>query len=235
MKVLFRNVFENASFSATNESLNYPVSNLIHPFLRKRFQSSGISSIITASFEDDQIMDCFFYGWNNLESLDVVFKNSVDAILLSVNITEPEDVGSFYFSKLTSVRSVEITVNGLIGVFLGGVGAGLCYAMPNPLASYDPGSTDNSSSIESPYGQTLQSYIKPLRELEYGFRDQTLEIRKEVESLYRSVGIGKPIYFDLYEEDREKEPQIYGKIVNALRFPYSPRRHNFTIKIREAR
>ena len=36
MKILFDNILEDATLSATNESLNYPVANLGHPFLEKR-------------------------------------------------------------------------------------------------------------------------------------------------------------------------------------------------------
>lgn len=235
MKILFENVFENASFSATNESLNYPIPNIVHPFLHKRFQSSGTSSVVTATFTTDQIVSCFFYGYHNITSLVAVFKNSGGGTLLTLNITSPDDIGVEWFTMLTTVRSVEMTITGASGFYIGGVGTGQCYTMPDPLASYDPGFADNSEFVESPHGQTLQSYVEPLRELEYGFRDLTLEIRKEISDRYKAVGIGKPLFLDLYEENRSKEPPIYGKILNALSFPYSPRRHNFTLKIREAR
>ena len=233
MRILFNNVFEDASFSATNESLNYPVPNLAHPFLRKRFQSSSTTSLITALFTEDQSMSCFFYGYHTLTTIVVVFKNSGGGTLLTLNITSPEDIGVEWFSTLTTVRSVDITITGASGVFLGGVGSGLCYQMPDPLANYDPGNADNSDFIESPHGQTLQTYIEPLRELEFGFRE--LELKGEIDSRYKSVGVGKPLFFDLYEDNRDKEPPIYGKIVRSLNFPYSPRRYNFKLQIREAR
>lgn len=235
MKILFNNVFEDASWSATNESLNYPVANLAHPFLRKRFQSTSTSSLVTASFGSDQTMSCLFYGYHNLTSLTVVFRNSGGGTLLTLNITSPEDIGVEDFTELTTVRSVEFTLNGASGFFLGGVGAGSCYMMPDPLAAYEPGNEDNSDFSESPYGQTLQNFVEPLRELEYGFRDEEGTIYKEIDALYKSVGVGKPLYIDLYEDNRDKEPPIYAKLIRALSFPYSPRRHNFTIRLREAR
>jgi hypothetical protein len=235
VRILFNNVFENASLVATNESLNYPVENLVHPFLRKRFQSTNSTSLITATFTEDQIMDCFFYGWHNMTSVVVVFKDSGAGTLLTLNITSPEDVGAEIFTQLITVRSVEITASGASGFYLGGIGSGACYQMPDPLANYDPGFTDNSNFVESPDGQTLQTYIEPLDDFNFGFRDETLTIRSEVMAKYKAVGKGKPIYFNFYEDNREKEPPLYGKIINPLRSPYSPRRYNFTLEIREAR
>ena len=233
MKILFNNVFEDASFLATNESLNYPVPNLAHPFLRKRFQSSSTSSLVTASFDSDQSMSCFFYGWHNLTSMDVVFKNSGGGTLHTINITDPEDIGVEMFTQIDTVRSVELTITGASGVYLGGIGSGLCYCMPDPLAVYDAGNQDNSDFIESPHGQTLQTYIEPLRSLGFGFRE--LIIKKEIDDKYKSVGVGKPLFFDLFEEDRTKEAPIYGKITKSFAFKYSPRRYNFALEIREAR
>ena len=61
MKILFDNILEDSTLSATNESLNYPVANLGHPFLEKRFQSTTTTSTITADWTTDQCISCFFY------------------------------------------------------------------------------------------------------------------------------------------------------------------------------
>lgn len=230
MKILFNNVFEDATFTATNESLNYPVANLIHPFLHKRFQSSSTSSVITASFSADQSISCFFYGYFVATALSVVFKDSGGSTLKTLTISDPEDIGVEYFTALTTVRSVEIT---LTGTYLGGIGAGLCYCMPNPLAAYAADNGDNSDFTESPDGQTLQTYIKPLRELDYNFRE--IETKKTIDDNYKLVGVGKPLYIDIYEDNRDKEDPIYGKIMRSLSFRYQPRRYSTSIKIREAR
>lgn len=235
MRILFSNVFENASFLATNESFNYPVTNLAHPFLRKRFQSTSTSSVVTASFTSDQVMSCLFYGFHNFTSMTVVFKNSGGSTLLTLNITSPDDIGVEYFTALTTVRSVVFTITGTNGFYLGGVGGGACYSMPDPLAAYSPGDNDNSDFVETPDGQTLQNYITPLLEYEFGFRDQTGDIYKEVKERYRSVGVGKPLFIDLYEDNRAKDTPLYGKLMAAPGFAYQPRRYSFTLKMREAR
>ena len=235
MRILFDNLFRNSSFSSTNGSLNYPASNLAHPFLRRRFQSISTSSVITASFTTDQTFDSFYYGFFNLTSLSVEFKNSIGTVLRTINITSPEDIGAEHFSQTGSVRSVDITVSGPSGFYLGGIGGGLSYQMIEPVAAYDPSFDDNSSFAESPQGQTLQNFITPLRELEFSFRDVTGTIYQEVSERYKSVGVGLPLWIDLFEDNRDKEPPLYGKIISSPSFPYADLRHAFTLSFREAR
>lgn len=231
MRILFNELFENASVLATNQSLNYPVANIIHPFLQKRFQSTTTSSVITATWTTDQCMSCFFYGFHTLTSLTVVYKNSVGTIIKTLNITSPEDIGVEYFDELTTVRSVEITVNGASGFYLGKIGGGCCYQMPDVLAPYDSGNSDNSSSSSSPHGQRLVNSVPKLRALSYGFRELTLDLKNEIDALYTP----KNIFFDLYEGNRDKEPPIYGYFTETFNFPYEARRYSLTIKIGESK
>lgn len=145
------------------------------------------------------------------------------------------DPGMTYFDKIEDVKKVELQITGPDPVYLGGAAAGEPYTMPDPLGVYTPGNIDNSSVTESPYGQTLQNYIEPLRALDFGFKDNEGEIKKAVDADYKAVGVGKPIYMDFYEENRDKESPMYGKIVNPLSFPYNPRRYDFNLQVQEAR
>jgi len=231
MKILFDELFENAVMTTTNESLNYPIENIVHPFMHKRFRSSSTSSVITATFTTDQTMSCFFYGFHTVTSLSVVYKNAASATLETLTISSPEDIGIEYFTELTTVRTVEITVNGASNFYIGKIGGGVCYAMPDPVATYTSGSRDNSSDSSSPYGQRLVNDIPKLRELPYAFRELTLTTKNEIEALYTA----KNIFFDLYEEARTKEPPIYGFFVESFNFPYEPRRYSLSIIIREAK
>jgi hypothetical protein len=235
MKILFEELFKNASVIATNQSLNYPVANITHPFLHKLFRSSTTTSLITATFTADQCCSCFFYAYHDITSMTVVYKNSGGGTLLTINVTAPEDIGIEYFTELTTVRSVEITVNGASGFYIGKVGTGCCYEMPEPLANYDSDMTDNTVSAASPYGQILSNHIEPLEDLVYNFRELELETKNEIKSLYKGVGKNNPVFMDLYEDARDKEPPIYGYFTQPFKFKYVPRRYSFQIKIREAR
>lgn len=228
MRILFNELFENATVLATNESLNYPVTNITHPFLQKRFQSTTTSSVITATWTTDQCMSCFFYGFHYLTSLTVVYKNSAGGTLLTLNITDPQDIGVEYFTELTTVRSVVITMN---GTYIGKIGGGCCYTMPDVSAAYESGNNDNSSSSSSPHGQRLVNNIPKLRQLSYSFRELTQELKNEIDALYTP----KSIFFDLYEGNRDKEPPIYGYFTEPFNFPYEPRKYSLSIQIGESK
>jgi len=228
MKILFDELFKDATVTATNESLNYPVLNIVHPWLHKRFQSTSTGSLITATFTDDQCMDCFFYAYHDLTALSVVYKDSGGSTLATVSITDPDDIGIEYFTQLTTVRSVEITIT---GTYIGKIGGGCCYTMPDVNADYTSGNIDNSNGPSSAYGQRLVNNVPKLRNLSYSFRELTLTLRNEIDALYTSDNI----FFDLYENNRTKEPPIYGFFRRPFNFTYNPRRYSLNMQIEEAK
>lgn len=234
MKILFKNEFEyNSSIVATNESLNYPVYQLAHPFLHLRFQSSSTTSLITVNFDDDKCFSCFFLAYHTATSMSVEFKNSLGTVLKTLNITtsantQPE---AEYFDILTTVRSVEITINGSTGVFLGGIGGGCCYTMPNYLSVYTRPLTDNSISSESLNGQSLVSKIKPFRGFSFTISGLTKTILDEIIDKFVTVGTGKPLYIDL----EANEDPIYAKITTTLDSSQRKISNSIPLDIREAR
>lgn len=230
MRILFNELFENAEVLATNQSLNYPVANIVHPFLHKRFQSTTTTSTVTATWDTDQCMSCFFYGFHTLTSLTVAYKDSSGTTIKTLSITDPLDIGVEYFDTI-SARSVEITLNGASGFYIGKIGGGCCYSMPDVNATYESGNSDNSDGSSSAYGQRLVNNIPKLRELSYSFRELSLETKNEIDALYTS----KNIFFDLYENNREKEAPIYGYLTEPFSFPYEARKYSLNMTIGEAK
>jgi hypothetical protein len=112
MKILFENVLENYSgIAATNQSLNFPVKNLVDFALHKRFQSSESSSVITVDFDSDQCFNCFFYGYHNLTSLNIVFKDWGGNTVKVLDIPETEDIGVKHFDQIIGIRKIEVAIN----------------------------------------------------------------------------------------------------------------------------
>jgi len=238
MKILFKNIIENNSgISATNQSLNYPVGNIAHPFLKKRFKSTGTTSLIIIDFDTDQCVSCFFWGYHSMTSFDVEFKNSVGTVLHTLNITTTPNtqVDSEYFPEITTVRSIEMTINDSTGVYLGGLGAGCCFTMPNFISEYKKGNQDSSFDVESNDGQSLQNYSKPKRVYGLNFGALNDETTNLINDEYVLVGIGKPLYIDIFENLQSKEPPIYAKILTALNFNKNKLSATFALQIREAR
>jgi len=77
--------------------------------------------------------------------------------------------------------------------------------------------------------------VRPLRAYAVAFTDITREIMDEIMALYRSVGIGKPLWFDITELAHTFVKPIYGKIMSAISPRRNGRRYDFDITIKEAR
>ncbi len=236
MRYLFVNELLNAdSISATNESTNYPATNLIDVFLEKRFQSTGVSSLIIFSWTADISADCFFYAFHNITALSAVFKNSGGSTLATVTPSVISDVGIEYFTKLTTVRSVEITITGPDPAYIGGMGTGEYYEMPDPLADFGRPLEDNSFIQASPSGQVLSNYEKPLKAHSWSFRDLLLSIGNEIRAFYITLGKGAPFYADFFEEAPELAEPLYCYFTGPPGDQKNGRRIDYTIDLLEAR
>jgi len=97
MKLLWNNYLEDSTVTASNQDENYPVSNLTHKFLEKKFQSLGSQSKITITMPETRTVSMIAYGFNNATSAQdtivvtkdapdtlVVTKNAVDIVVISV-------------------------------------------------------------------------------------------------------------------------------------------------------
>ncbi|MDH4127366.1 MAG: hypothetical protein OEV44_01335 [Spirochaetota bacterium] len=235
MRILFDNKFFNSTLTATNASLNYPTSNLIHPFLRRRFQSTGTTSIITASFASDISANSFFYGYTTAANIIVRLYDSLSALLDTINITDIMQTDAVYFTQRNNIRSVEIEITGADPLYLGGIGLGIYTQIKDPVNTWSNSLIDNSTLISSPAGQNLQNYIEPLRVYSFLFRDLTLNDFYSIQDLYKLKGIGYNLYMDLFESNHTFISPIYAKITSPINGQKNGRRYDFNLNIEEVR
>jgi len=233
MRFLFTNEILNGVLSATNENTNYPVENIQDRFLEKRFQDDGGSSVITIEYTSDISANCLFYAFHDLTVLSAVYKDSTGATLATVAPSTIEDVGIEYFTKLTTIRTIEITIT---GNYIGGLGTGVYYQMPNPLADFPLALQDNSYVFQSPSGQVLSNYEKPLKAQSFNFKDETNTIANELKSRYITLGAGTPFYADFFEGNRIDffEP-MYCYFTEAPGDQKNGRRRDLAVNLLEAR
>ena len=135
MRILFNSLVNDASISATNESLNYPATNLQHPYIKRRFQATGTSSTITLTYTADITTDCFFWSLTNATSITVTFKNSGGGTIDTINISSPNGRTEVeYIDSISNVRSIEIALTGSSDVYIRGIGVGAYYQNLNFLS-----------------------------------------------------------------------------------------------------
>jgi hypothetical protein len=265
MNVLFDNKILNATLSASNENANFPIDNLKSDFLRERFQSTDASDTITVTFDNVTSLDCLFWGYTNMTSMTVVLKddlgNTIDTIYFSggdVAHYYGYDSGYYgytdyyygYFDRLAGetvydpvswyfptieVKSIEIAIEAVDNVYLGGLATGKVASIKEPLNDWDEDFEDLSIITESEAGQVQQLYNRPLRVYNWTIVNNTREEMNEILDLYKEYGIGHHIWVDPFEDNHEFMTPLYAVLTNSIAASKDGYLYSFNFDIKEAR
>lgn len=263
MRILFENYALEATVTSTNASTNYPPGNLVHPFLRKRYQNLDGSDTITITFPADRTVDSVFLGYHNAdeeelltEGGDVITTEQDDPLLIvSANLTVKlfnlagtqlyennivmlNQFEAIHFTALNFVRRVTIVIDwqglGKKG-YLGGVGVGLSYDMPYFNAEWSNGMLDNTVVNRSLVGQVLQNYIEPQDTKTFTWNGVLPDIFTEIKTLVKQTGTGRPIWVDFFEESHEIVAPIYATIGGIEGAQKNKGTYTFSMTFTEAR
>lgn len=249
MKILFENLLSTATISSTNALANYPVQNLYHPFLRKRWQASGGENTITIVFNEPKVCNCFYFSWTNsgltiklysngtivhefngsktAYHFDPVVITRVEIVALSVIPIATEN-GNIIATDLFA----EIVSSGEFGTFIGGIGIGNEYSLPPPMSFWSESFDDRSIVSESDNGQVLYEYIEPLRQYDFTIELLNRTDTRQLQYQYLAYGQGKPVWID-FETD-ELQP-MYCRLTGTIETDKNKRQYKTKIKIKEAR
>lgn len=236
MRILFDGKVKLAeTITATNSSINYPATNIGHPWLARRFQSTSTSSVITITLDDEYDIDCFFYGLHNLTALTAVFKNLGGSTIGTIVVSDINDIGREYFTAIPDVKSIELTISVSSGnAYIGGFEVGEYYQMPDIINNFPLGLRDPSLRRKSRGGQITGDKIRPLRNYNFKFREILKDQVDEMLENYITAG-KEPIFMDITEGDRDYLPPIYCEILEPFEPLKSNRRFTDSLKIEEAR
>jgi hypothetical protein len=233
--LLFDNLVDSATLTSLNASLNYPVTNLQDPVLRKRYQSSTDSDTITITFDAVSSVQDFWYAWTNADSMELRLYDSGNVLLNTIVVSNPQDIDAHHLTSAVSAAYAELDVYGYGGVYVGGIGIGLGVDFPDPNNKWTEDYQDNSSVSQSTAGQSLQDYVEPLQVDAWVFRDIPRDEMNVYKELYKELGIGKPIWIDPFENDHSFREPIYASITQPFRAKKNGRVYNFNLNIKEAR
>ena len=121
MKVSYLNRLLTAtSLTATNASLNRPVSNLLMNFLQLPFQSTTTTSVITGVLDAEYSIDHVAYGYHNLSGMVIRFYNIVGALITTITPTLAAGENIFYFtSAVAGVKTITFTITSAADAYIG--------------------------------------------------------------------------------------------------------------------
>jgi hypothetical protein len=198
MRVLFDNLVIASTLTTDEPNGDYPVTNLAHPFLRRKYQSVAATATITVTFKDDATVDCLFYGWHNLTSIVMRLYDSGDVLKDTVTVSSPESgVGSKYFTAVPSIA---------------GLGIGEHYELPRPLADFEEGLDNRGAVVASRAGQAQHLYVEPLKVRAYTVAGMDRDTRSEIAALMKDAGVGRPLWLDAFHLNHNYEPPMYCRL-----------------------
>ena len=230
MKALFDNLAWEASLGMDHEDPLYPVTNIRHAFLKKACRSTENSDTIEMSFSVDQSIDSVYVGYTNANSIHVVLYNASYTLLYDTYV--PIDTLAVDFTLVSGVRYVHFIISALTDIYIGAIGIGVAYEMPNPIHDWVPDFEDNSNESISADGQYLKNYVPPLAKYEMNFVVKGISEFIEIRALILSIE--RPIFIDLFEKMREIINPIYG-VMSMKPQSKSYNTFRFSLTITEAR
>lgn len=249
MKILVTNLLDTATLTAGGTSVNYPLANLNHPFLKKKFQqtvaisggSMSDADALTLAWTTDQIIDMIAVGYTNAETLTLKLYDSADTLLDTQVFTAPSLGASF--AAVTGVRKAKLlmhdgSTDNPMTLYLGGLGIGQGYTMPDPVFDWRNDLTDNSFGEITVDGQVSGQYVEPLRTLRFSFVTNDRTVFLYILSLVKDFGKYVPLWLLPFTGTAlATVPALYATIPNGIENQGrdAQYRYTFTLTFQEAR
>lgn len=247
LRFLYNNLADTAVITSTNTAAGYPTTNLQSDLKGLVWRSaSTLSTVITLAWATNQTLDAVFLPYTNLSStatVRFVLKNSANttlydsgSLLVSNLYTLPQANAALtnnqysfgtgtslrqYFSTLTTVRSLEITiVDGSNPQSFMEIGRIVCgkYLQFDFNVSFGLGLDvlDSSSSLRTEAGNLVVQRGTTHKVLNFSLDYMSQANRDTLFQLFKQFGIHKSFMVSVFPEDsdksRESMYELYGKL-----------------------
>lgn len=252
MRILFDNYALQATVTSVDASGNYPPTNLVHPFLRKRYQNITGDDLITFQLPNDRTVNCLYFAYHNADTEELLTEEGeyitteTDEILLlssanlnyylysytgdllhSGSIDMVDQYVAVRFADVPMVRRVVVETEweGMGAGYLGAVGFGQDYEMPGADSDWTNGIEDNSVIMRSNVGQYLQNYIEPQDVRAFSWSGVLPSDYLYIKNSIKTIGKGRPVWVDFFEDSHDQVQPGYCVISGSIE---SPQRINHT-------
>ena len=249
MRILYDNILKYYdSMTASNQSDNRPINNIIHNFLELPFQAINNSSIITINLDQDYTASALAYGFHNMDSITFEFYDILNNLIASITFSDISPAGPvsegeniYYFTnQLDNIRKVVITAETTDSfLYIGNIFISEYLVLPRFLQAPESSTDIRDSIFESGSGQSGGNKQRNLDNLSYSFPDvdnaKKIEIKNYLDFVQRSI----PHYIDPYPDAHNEQPPIYCKMFSN-NVPQNKKRisdfkYNIDIAWRQAR
>lgn len=214
MRILTTNLFKYASMSSSSESSNYPMSNIIHPFLQLRWQPyEDGEQTGTAIWTTGQSVNCIALGYiaPSISRIDIkIYDSGLLETLTNIKIID--GFAFAYFSQTwTGVKKIEIIMTGAGTIYIGGASCGIYYQAPDFLSERTEALIDNSINNSTLWGNSSHMKIPALDSPSFSFAGYTIDTWKSMKNAFMTNGSGGLVWIDFFERNQSlKRPGYYA-------------------------
>ena len=211
MKVLFDNRLKESTITGLYQNDNFPVENLDHMFLYKKYKSTTYVDTITITFDDVETINSIFYGYSNVATMEVKLYNSSNTLLATKTVDCTYSSSSLFFTAIPLVRKLVVTVSCPVtdDFYMGGFAAGNSVTFPDPLAVFEKQLVDKSIKESSIAGQVSYNAIKPLVSYSLAYRGvQREDYHTDIVDQFLIAGSGH-IWVDITEDNHAMYQPLY--------------------------
>jgi hypothetical protein len=120
-------------------------------------------------------------------------------------------------------------------LYIGGIGMGVCFVMPNPNENFSEGWIDNSIISRSQAGQVVRDYVIPLKQYTFRFSYAERSQMNALRQVYIDNGIGAKVWLDSTERNHEFVAPMFGIIEEWTADEKNGKNYRFGMTITEAR
>ena len=197
MRILFNNLLYNSTLSADTVNANYPLSNLKSDHLKKIYQATTTSAVITITIGAASQVNSCYIGFTNATSAVLALYNSSDVLLRTVSLNVSR--GGGIFTTTQNVSYAKLTLAGSNTIYLGTIGIGYAYKMPDPNNDIVLKPIDNSDREYSTDGQLYINRADILHQIDATYSFESIDTYNEIIALWEDLQ--HPAWVDPYEEN----------------------------------
>ncbi len=213
MRLLYDNYLKDSSLTASSENSLYPVENIVHKFLEKKYRSLLYLASITVVFPEDREVDTIALAYTNVTTATYTALTASRATLQTGNLEFDNDTNITYIEPVTC-RSIVFDFQATGSVQVGGMSAGVSKEYTIVQANPQLPMNSRGNMEQTNGGQVLGRNYKSLRSWVVAITDMTNELRLFTEQVIYSSGLVNPVYVDLYENNHGEEPPMHAIIDN---------------------
>jgi len=231
MRVLFNNLIYDATLTATYADGNYPVTNLIASAVKKIYKSTEVSDMITIIFDDAQTIDSCFVGYTNATNIVLSLYDSDSNLQYSTYIST-DKLGKV-FTPVGCVSYATLTFTSSDTLYVGTIGIGESYTMPDPDDGIVAKPIDNSTREFSTGGQLFINRVPIRKTFDTTISNILVDDYNAIFALW--ANLEHPVWVDVYEETSGIINPIFADVVMGEDPTQSWKRYALTLTFTEVK